>query len=65
MLAGLVVGLAIALLQALTQVQELTLVFVPRIVVMFIVIGVFLPFMGRVLGDYAIRLYGMIAGGAF
>ena len=63
MLAGLVVGLAIALLQALTQVQELTLVFVPRIVVMFIVIALTLPFMGQALGEFAVRLYGMIASG--
>ena len=65
MLAGLVVGLAIALLQALTQVQELTLVFVPRIIVMFLVISLSLPFMGRALGEFAVRLYGMIATGAF
>lgn len=63
MLAGLLVGLGIALIQALTQVQELTLVFVPRIVVMFIVIAVFLPFMGATLGEFALKLYAMIAGG--
>lgn len=61
MLAGLVVGLTIAVLQALTQVQELTLVFVPRIVVMFIVIAIALPFMGSALGGFAVRLYAMIA----
>ena len=64
MLAGLLVGLAIALIQALTQVQELTLVFVPRIVVMFIVMAVSLPFMGAVLGKFALKLYALIAGGA-
>jgi len=64
MLAGLLVGLSIALVQALTQVQELTLVFVPRIVVMFIVIAISLPFMGAALGEYATKLYAMIAGGA-
>jgi len=63
MLAGLVVGLSIALLQALTQVQELTLVFVPRIIVMFLVISFCLPFMGRSLGEFATRLYAMIAAG--
>jgi len=63
MLAGLAVGLAIALLQALTQVQELTLVFVPRIIVMFIVIAVSLPFMGSALGTFAVNLYEMIAAG--
>ncbi len=63
MLAGLVVGLVIALLQALTQVQEMTLVFVPRIVVMFLVLALALPFMGASLGEFAVRLYAMIAAG--
>ena len=43
MLIGLVVGVAIALLQALTQIQEITLVFVPKILAIFIAIAVFLP----------------------
>lgn len=63
MIAGLVVGLVIAVLQALTQVQELTLVFVPRIVVMFLVIALALPFMGAALGDFSLKLYSLIAGG--
>lgn len=64
MIAGLLVGLGIALIQALTQVQEMTLVFVPRIIVMFIVIGLTLPFMGATLGRYATKIFAMIAGGA-
>ncbi len=64
MLAGLLVGLAIALLQALTQVQEMTLVFIPRIIVMFFVIAISLPFMGAALGGFARKLYAMIAAGA-
>ncbi len=63
MMAGLIIGFAIALLQALTQVQELTLVFVPRIIIMFLVLSLCLPFMGAVLGQFAIRLYAMIAAG--
>ncbi|NNE41190.1 MAG: flagellar biosynthesis protein FliQ [Marinicaulis sp.] len=61
MLAGLAVGLSIALLQALTQVQELTLVFVPRIIIMFITIAICLPFMGGALGRFATELYARIA----
>jgi len=64
MIAGLLVGVAIALVQALTQVQEATLVFVPRVVVMFLVIAVALPFMGAALGDFSIKLFETIAGGA-
>lgn len=63
MIAGLVVGLGIALLQALTQVQEMTLVFVPRIIVMFLVIAVALPFMGATLGRFSTRIFAIIAGG--
>ena len=63
MLAGLAVGLSIALLQALTQVQELTLVFVPRIIIMFITIALCLPFMGGALGRFATELYARIAAG--
>lgn len=45
MLIGLVVGVSIALLQALTQVQEMTLVFVPKILTIFLALFVLLPFM--------------------
>lgn len=63
LIAGLMVGLAIALIQALTQVQEMTLVFVPRIVVMFIVIAISLPFMGSMLGRFAQKIFALIAAG--
>jgi len=43
MMVGLLVGVAIALLQALTQVQEITLVFVPKILAIFMAIFIFLP----------------------
>ncbi len=43
MMIGLVVGLAIALLQALTQVQEITLVFVPKIVAMMLAVFLLFP----------------------
>ncbi|HMM13710.1 MAG: flagellar biosynthesis protein FliQ [Parvibaculum sp.] len=52
MIVALVVGIAIALLQALTQVQEMTLVFVPKIVAIFLVMLVALPFMGQSLAGY-------------
>ncbi|MCC5982199.1 MAG: flagellar biosynthetic protein FliQ, partial [Oceanicaulis sp.] len=43
MLIGLAVGVIIALFQALTQVQEMTLVFVPKIFAIFLALVVFLP----------------------
>ncbi|MDY0030174.1 MAG: flagellar biosynthesis protein FliQ [Pseudobdellovibrionaceae bacterium] len=45
MLVGLVVGTAIALVQALTQIQEVTLVFVPKILAIFLAIFIGLPMM--------------------
>lgn len=53
MIVGLVVGVVIALFQALTQIQEMTLVFVPKIIAIFLAIMVALPFLGDVLGTYA------------
>lgn len=50
MLTALVVGLVIGLLQALTQIQEMTLVFVPKIIAIFIVLLVSLPFCGAAMG---------------
>lgn len=45
LLVGLFVGVAIALIQALTQVQEITLVFVPKIMAIFLSMLFFLPWM--------------------
>ncbi|MDF2368000.1 flagellar biosynthesis protein FliQ [Sneathiella sp.] len=45
MLVALGVGLVIALIQALTQVQEMTLVFVPKILAIFLSLIIFMPFM--------------------
>lgn len=45
MLVGLAVGLTIAVFQALTQIQEITLTFVPKIIVVFLSMLVLLPFM--------------------
>lgn len=44
--AALIVGVTIALLQALTQVQEMTLVFVPKIVTIFVLLIFLLPYIG-------------------
>ena len=47
MLTALAVGLVIGLLQALTQIQEMTLVFVPKIIAIFVVLLIALPFAGE------------------
>ena len=50
MLTALVVGLGIGLLQALTQIQEMTLVFVPKIIAIFLMLLITLPFAGEAMG---------------
>jgi flagellar biosynthetic protein FliQ len=49
MITALMVGLGIGLLQAVTQIQEQTLVFVPKIVASFVVLLLVLPFVGAAL----------------
>jgi flagellar biosynthetic protein FliQ len=63
MLTGLIVGVIISLLQALTQIQEMTLVFVPKILAMFIAMLLVLPFMADALQSYMARVAARIAGG--
>jgi flagellar biosynthetic protein FliQ len=63
MLVGLVVGVAISLLQALTQIQETTLVFVPKILAIFIAMLVALPFMADALHNNFLRLAAHITNG--
>ena len=63
MLIGLVVGVAISLFQALTQIQEMTLTFVPKILAMFFAMLVALPFMGDAMQSHMARLMARIAGG--
>lgn len=52
MLIGLVVGVTIALFQALTQVQEITLVFVPKILAIFFTVFMFFPVMAEMMTVY-------------
>ncbi len=52
LLIGLVVGVSIALVQALTQIQEMTLVFVPKILAIFLAMFFFLPWMMTILTDF-------------
>lgn len=60
MLIALIVGLAISLVQALTQIQEMTLAFVPKILVIFVSLLLFLPFMMTTLMTFTQRLFDRI-----
>jgi flagellar biosynthetic protein FliQ len=63
MLIGLVVGVVISLFQALTQIQEMTLVFVPKILAIFIAMLIALPFMADLLSSHMARLAARIVAG--
>ena len=62
-LASMVVGVAIALLQALTQVQEMTLTFVPKLVVVFVVFSLTSSFVGAQFYVFTERVYAQIERG--
>jgi len=57
LVAALVTGLFISILQATTQLQEMTLVFVPKIVVVLLVIVIFGPWMLNMMTGYMYDLY--------
>ena len=64
MLVGLLVGVVIALFQALTQIQEMTLVFVPKIIAIFVTMLIALPFLGATMTAYMDRVVDMIIMGS-
>ena len=62
MAAGLVIGLVIAIFQTLTSIQEMTLTFVPKIIIIFASVIVFMPFMMTSIIEYTNTLYDKIIG---
>ena len=62
MAAGLIVGLIIAVFQTLTSIQEMTLTFVPKIIIIFAAVIVFMPFMMTSVIDFTNTLYDKIVG---
>ncbi len=63
MLVGLVVGVIVSLFQALTQIQETTLVFVPKILAIFLAMLIALPFMADALHSNFLRITAHITNG--
>jgi flagellar biosynthetic protein FliQ len=60
LLSALVVGLVVAILQATTSIQEQTLTFVPKVVIILLVLGFLGGWMFSSLGDYTVQLFRMI-----
>ncbi len=63
MLVGLAVGVIVSLLQALTQIQEMTIAFVPKILAIFFALLVTLPFMAEKLHAEMLRIAAHIVSG--
>ena len=63
MLLALAVGLVISFIQALTQIQEMTLTFVPKMIVILLSLLLFLPFMLSTLSAFTESLMGRIISG--
>lgn len=61
LIVGLVVGVGIGLMQALTQIQEATLVYAPKIVAIFISLLLFLPLMGALMANFMNQIAARIA----
>ena len=53
---GLMVGLIISILQAVTQINEMTLTFIPKIIAVAVGLLLFMPWMLRILSDFTRRL---------
>ena len=62
LIAGLVVGIAVSLFQSVTQIHEMTLTFIPKILAVVFVLILTLPWIIRVLLSYTAELFSLISG---
>lgn len=62
-LAAMLVGVTIAFIQALTQVQEMTLTFVPKIVAIMVVLGISAPFVGGQISLFSNLVFSRVQSG--
>ena len=56
---GLLVGLLVSIFQAVTQINEMTLTFVPKIIAVAVAFAIFLPWILRLLVDFTVQLIQM------
>lgn len=61
LLTALIVGFVVSLVQALTQIQETTLAFVPKLVAMLLIMMLAMPYMLQSLQSYGQRMFDQIA----
>ena len=60
LLVGMFLGLAVSIFQATTQINEMTLSFIPKIIGIVIVIILTMPWMMNEMQDFTIRIFNMI-----
>ena len=58
LIAAMAVGIVVSVLQAITQINEATLTFIPKIVAVIVTLMVLSPRMLRVMQDYAVGIFG-------
>ncbi len=61
LIVGLVVGVVVGLIQTLTQIQEQTLVFVPKVLSVFLTLLISMPLMGMLMADFMRQIASRIA----
>lgn len=59
---GLIVGLVVSILQAVTQVNEMTLSFIPKIIAVLLAFALFLPWLLRTIMDFTVWIFTLIQG---
>jgi flagellar biosynthesis protein FliQ len=62
LISGLLIGLVISILQAITQVHEMTLTFIPKIIVVAVSLLIFLPWIVNKMVEFTQRIYALIPG---
>lgn len=57
LVVGLVIGLSVSIFQAVTQIQEQTLTFVPKIVGMVVTVIIIVPWIGVMLMEFSVKMF--------
>lgn len=62
LVAAMAVGVIVSVLQAITQINEATLTFIPKMIAVILVLVIMAPWMLEVLQDYSTEIFGNFAG---
>jgi len=62
LIAAMVIGIIVSVLQAVTQINESTLTFIPKMLAVVVVLAVSAPWMLKVMQEYAVNIFGGVGG---